>query len=444
MIAEHKQNLRPTEDYPDFETNAPRLLKLPLAEVDATAFLDALTLVAAHLLDKNFVQALVKHKQIEHIWKLLKRTEHRMLSDREAEDEEDYDEKQYLQFQLVLSQGLADMTALPLYNENYDTSDTFIQSLYSQTIPATADPTSRSPIAPAACLILGNLIVSDEAAISLAPHVPIKDLFAELGRSNDSAFLNAASGLLRHLSTPLQNRERYFADPSYLHSAKHLYTNISLEQVQMGGLALTRQMLANLKSRLVATLSDGSNNFLSALLTTYQSTTSTSVKLETSRLAVSFFRTLQVSSAAVSEIEAGEEEATKALFDTPINTASILDPLIFSIKHAAEPGIIAIQAEAWLGLNLAARLPYGASKVGNAFLEDETLFALFVARLGGKVSQTVDSDQVKDSRPEWLKEKERDNAVLLAAELIKAEDVDESVKERFRTVLREREIRIGK
>jgi len=443
MIVEHKQKLKPTEDYPNFAENAPRLLRLPLAEVDATAFLDALTLVAAHLLDKNFVQALVEHKQIEHIWKLLKRTEHRMLSDRETEDEEDYDEKQYLQFQLVLSQGLADMTALPLYNEKYNPSDSFIQSLYSQTIPATADPTSRSPIAPAACLILGNLIISDEAAMSLAPHVPIKDLFAELGRSNDSAFLNAASGLLRHLATPLQNRERYFADPEYLHSTKHLYTDVSLEQVQMGGLALTRQMLANMKPRLVATLSDANNDFLSTLLTTYQNTTSTSVKLEMSRLAVSFFRTLQASSATVSEIESGEEEATKALFDTPVNTASILDPLIFSIKHAAEPGIFAIQAEAWLGLNLAARLPCGANKVGNAFSEDETLFELFVSRLGGQVSQAADGEQVKDSRPEWLKEKERDNAVLLAAELIKAEDVEESIKEKFRTALREREIRIG-
>jgi hypothetical protein len=443
MIVEHKQKLKPTDDYPDFEANAPRLLRLPLAEVDATAFLDALTLVAAHLLDKSFVESLVEHKQIESVWKLLKRTEHRMLSDREVEDEEDYDEKQYLQFQLVLSQGLADMTALPLYNEKYDTSDTFIQSLYSQTIPATVDPTSRSPIAPAACLILGNLITSDEAAISLAPHVPIKDLFAELGRSYDSAFLNAASGLLRHLSTPMQNRERYFADPEYLQSTKHLYTDISLEQVQMGGLALTRQMLANMKSRLVATLSNANNDFLSTLLTTYQTTTSTSVKLEMSRLAVSFFRTLQASSATVSEIENGEEEATKALFDTPVNTASILDPLIFSIKHAAEPGIIAIQAEAWLGLNLAARLSYGANKVGNAFSDDESLFAFFVSRLGGQASQAVNGEEVKDSRPEWLKEKERDNAVLLAAELIKAENVDENMKEKFRTALREREIRIS-
>ncbi|KAI5277063.1 hypothetical protein E4T47_00105 [Aureobasidium subglaciale] len=440
MIVEHKQELKPSQEYPDFEANAPRLLRLPLVEVDATAFLDALTLVAAHLLDKNFVQKLVEHKQIEHIWKLLKRAEHRMLSDRETEDQDDYEEKQYLQFQLVLSQGLADMTALPLYNDKYDTTDLFIQSLYSQVIPTSTDPTSRSPVAPAACLILGNLIVSDEAAISLAPHIPMKDLFAELGRSKDSAFLNAASGLLRHLATPMQNREHYFADPEYLLSTRHLYTYISLEQVQMGGLALTRQILANMKPRLVALLSSATNDFLSTLLSTYQATTSTSVRLEMSRLVVSFFRTLQASSATVSEIETGEEEATKALFDTPVNTSSILDPLVLSIKHAAEPGMIAIQAEAWLGLNLAARLPSGARKVATAFSDDEELFALFISRLGGKAG---DGEEVKDERPEWLREKERDNAVLLGAELIKAEDVDGDVKEKFRLALREKEIRIG-
>ncbi|THZ69978.1 hypothetical protein D6C85_06292 [Aureobasidium pullulans] len=443
MIVEHKAELKTSEDYPDFEINAPRLLRLPLADVDATAFLDALTLVAAHLLDKDFVQGIVKHKQIEHIWKLLKRTEHRMLSDREAEDEEDYNEKQYLQFQLVLSQGLADMTALPLYNEKYDASDPFIQSLYSQTIPTSTDSSSRSPVAPAACLILGNLIISDEAAITLAPHVPIKDLFAELGRSNDSAFLNAASGLLRHLSTPMQNREQYFADTEYLRSTQRLYTDVSLEQVQMGGLALTRQMLANMKPRLVAMLVHANINLLSTLLSTYQNTTSTSVKLEMSRLVVSFFRTLQASSATVSEVETREEEAVEALFDTPVNTSSILDPLIFSIKHAAEPGIIAIQAEAWLGLNLAARLPGGASEVGDAFSDDDELFALFTSRLGGQGGQATNGEEAKDARPGWLKEKERDNAVLLSAELIKAGDVDESVKEKFRAALNERDIRIG-
>ncbi|KAI5204836.1 hypothetical protein E4T39_03400 [Aureobasidium subglaciale] len=440
MVVEHKQELKPSQEYPDFEATATRVLRLPLADVNATAFLDALTLVAAHLLDKNFIQNIVEHKQIEHVWKLLKRTEHRMLSDCETEDEDDYDEKQYLQFQLVLSQGLADMTALPLYNEKYDTTDSFIHYLYSQVTPTSTDPTSRSPVAPAACLILGNLIVSDEAAISLAPHIPIKDLFATLTRSNDSAFLNAASGLLRHLATPMQNRERYFSDPEYILATRHLYTDISLEQVQMGGLALTRQILANMKPRLVALLSSAHNDFLSALLSTYQTTTSTSVKLELSRLVVSFFRTLQASSATVSEIETGEEEATKALFDTPVNTSSILDPLIFSIKHAAEPNIIAIQAEAWLGLNLAARLPGGARKVANAFSDDGDLFSLFVSRLGGTAG---DGEEVKDARPEWLREKERDNAVLLGAELIKAGDVDEDVKEKFKVALREKEIRIG-
>lgn len=278
-------------------------------------------------------------------------------------------------------------------------------------------------------------------AITLAPQVPVQDLFSHIGRSNDTAFLNAASGLLRHLATPMQNRGSCFANAEYLQSAQRLYTDISLEQVQMGGLALTRQILANMKPRLVAILSDTNSNFLSTLLSTYQNTTSTSVKLEMSRLAVSFFRTLQ----STSFPDAQEKQALQVLFDTPVNLPSILDPLVFTIKHAPEPNIIAIQAEAWLGLNLAARLPTGASKVGGAFAEDDELFALFCSRLSGGVSQTrpADGAETKDSRPDWLKEKERDNAVLLCAELIKAEDVETSVKEKFRVALNERDIKLG-
>jgi hypothetical protein len=458
MIVEHKQELRPSEEYSD----APRLLRLPLAHVDATTFLDALTLVAAHLLDKKFVQGLVESMQIHLVWDLLKRTEQRMHSDREQEDDQDYDEKQYLQFQLVLSQALADMTALPLYNDKYDSEHPFIQSLYSQTLPSS----SPSPIAPAACLILGNLIQSDRDAYTLIPHVPIRNLFTHISRSNDAAFLNAACGLLRHLATPMENRERYFADPTYLTSTQHLYTNISLEQVQMAGLALTRQMLASMQSRLLSAILSHDNNtninnndnFLTTILSSYQSTTSTSVKFEVSRLAVSFLRTLQVSSSPSSStttIPSEEEEdvanlpsphqtnltktAQEQLFDTPVNLPSILDPLIFTIKHTPEANMMAIQAEAWLGLNLAARLSGGAIKVGDAFSRDEDLFALYCLRLGGGGGGAISNDE----RPNWLVEKERDNAVLLGAELIKAGDVDEGVKRKFKTVLDERGIHVG-
>lgn len=332
------------------------------------------------------------------------------------------------------------MTALPLYNKIYSPSNPFIQSLLEQTVPtSTSTSQSRSPLAPAACLILGNLIDSDDTALQLAPQIPLQALFSNLNTSNDTAFLNAASGLLRHLATPLKNREDLFDNESYLRAAQRLYTDVSLEQVQVGGLALTRQIVSNMKPRLITTLSSPNIKFLPTLLTSYQNTTSTPFKLEVSKLCVSFLRTLQPSSTSQPPNDQ-EMEALKQLFDAPVNIPGILDPLVFAITHESERAIEAIQAEAWLGLNFAVRLPFGAEKVGQVF-EDEKLFGLYCSHLAGGGSAEIDGDgETKDERPQWLKEKQRDNAVLLGVEIIKAEGVDQGVKEKFRSVLKEKDV----
>lgn len=330
------------------------------------------------------------------------------------------------------------MSSLPLFNERYDSSEAFIKLLIPQTVPSSTDSQARSPLPPAACLVLGNLITSDDVAISLAPEIPIHELFTHLGHSNDTAFLNAASGLLRHLATPKHNRERHFADAEYVRLTQHLYTDISLEQVQVGGLALARQILVAMKVQLITLLTSANNEFLSTLLSTYRDTTSTAVKLELTRLIVGILRTLQPSSRPENQ----EGAATEALFDVPVNVPSPLEPLFFTIKHTPEPGIVAIQAEAWLGLNLAARLKGGAVKVASTISEDDDLVALFSSRLAGDDEQSSlkDGEEVKDSRPLWLKEKERDNTVLLCAELLKDENIEESVKDKLRGVLEERNI----
>lgn len=83
MVVEHKRELARSEDFLDFSDFAPRLFRLPLADVDATSFLDALTVVTMYLLDEKFVQATVSEKLIDKVWELLTKTEARMKSDRE-------------------------------------------------------------------------------------------------------------------------------------------------------------------------------------------------------------------------------------------------------------------------------------------------------------------------------------------------------------------------
>lgn len=98
--------------------------------------------------------------------------------------------------------------------------------------------------------MLGNLATSDEVSVALASKaVSIDSIVQELAISNESVFLNAAAGLLRHLAIPMANREQYFDDPEYLQNVAHLYTDVTLEQVQIAGLQLTRQMLTAMPER---------------------------------------------------------------------------------------------------------------------------------------------------------------------------------------------------
>lgn len=52
------------------------------------------------------------------------------------------------------------------------------------------------------------------------------------------------------------------------------------------------------------------------------------------------------------------------------------------------------------------------------------------------------TEQNEDTRPEWVREKERDNAILLIHDLLKAEDVNGDIKARLEALLKETEIRV--
>lgn len=98
--------------------------------------------------------------------------------------------------------------------------------------------------------MLGNLAVTDNVSTALASGmISINELLQHLGKSNESVFLNAAAGLLRHLAIPQKSRELFFGSPEHLEHVSHLYTHVTLEQVQLAGLQLTRQILMGMPER---------------------------------------------------------------------------------------------------------------------------------------------------------------------------------------------------
>jgi hypothetical protein len=181
---------------------------------------------------------------------------------------------------------------------------------------------------------------------------------------------------------------------------------------------------------------------LNTFTTLFTQTTSTGTKLEVSRLITIILRTLQ-------------SPSTPGLFDASlrllIHTPGILTPAVFAIKQAPAPNVMTAQAEAWLALNLFARIPGGAAVLATQTSNDEELFLLLRQRItkpGESAVDGVNQGEVAqaenpDTRPEWVREKERDNALVLVHDLLKADDVDEGVKRGLRGLLEESDIRIG-
>lgn len=176
------------------------------------------------------------------------------------------------------------------------------------------------------------------------------------------------------------------------------------------------------------------------VLEVFAKTTSTPTKLEISRLITILLRTLQTPSSV------GREDSLRTLIEVP----DILSPVLFSIKQPLASGVMQAQAEAWLALNLFVRVPGGAVILADTISEDEAMFSLLQDRIvkksvQGLVSQKEETETqapVGDTRPEWVKEKEKDNAVLLIHDIVKAEGVREEVKGRLKAMLGNIEVRV--
>lgn len=95
-------------------------------------------------------------------------------------------------------------------------------------------------------------------------------------------------------------------------------------------------------------------------------------------------------------------------------------------------------------------MPGGSGVLATEASEDEEVFSLLSRRITKKEEGVVairnqdngTTKQNEDSRPEWVRDKERENAILLIHDLLKAEDVNGDIKARLEALLKESEIRV--
>lgn len=172
----------------------------------------------------------------------------------------------------------------------------------------------------------------------------------------------------------------------------------------------------------------------------YIETDSSSVKIEVARLQLAHFRTLT---------RIVSQQPDSPLVSTILDTEHILEALSFAATQNAVP---LAQAEGWLGLCLVARLPGGPPRVSQLFAQEALLDALRQEVKGHATDKNDNAVTEQDdatiftgrrnSVPDWLKEKERHNAVVLVHELLKSAEVVAPLRGNLESVLHDSGIKI--
>lgn len=183
-----------------------------------------------------------------------------------------------------------------------------------------------------------------------------------------------------------------------------------------------------------------SSNYLTTCLRAFADTDKFALKIEVARLELAHLKTL-------ARIAQGQPDSP--LLPAFLDTDGYLDPLVFAAKQTEVP---IAQSEGWLALCLFARLPQGAARIAEVLARDSALFAalreeiIFSAPTEDEESQGSDERAMSPGRrnsvPQWLRAKERDNAVVLIHALLRSHDVSQTAKDDVQKILTEANIQV--
>lgn len=160
----------------------------------------------------------------------------------------------------TLVRCLTDVSALPYFTSACTANTDLLQDLCDSCV-LTESQSDRTNVAVCACILLGNLAMSDDVTMDLPRKIKLERLcdymcLKAYGRSNDRAntqgqaeYLHAAAGLLRHLAMPVSNRQKYFSDQQCRQAAMAL-VRYPQPEVQIAGLRLYRQILSDEPGRI--------------------------------------------------------------------------------------------------------------------------------------------------------------------------------------------------
>jgi hypothetical protein len=383
------------------------LMELAIDEtLEFSHFSSLATALATYLEKERFQTVCVSNKMVEGVLDVLRRSS---LVDVDRSSAEDV--KALAQLQLKINGALAEVSASPLFAQNYPLDSSLTRTLKSWVV-ATEDQLQIC-----ACVMLGNLARSDEVCQVMVRDLKIhEELISVLNGDSRGAVLHSSLGFLKNLAIAGDNRT-VLGEAGIIATVSRLWAYESVPQVQFSAASIARQVVISSVDnivRLLVPLSQDPDSpaykrtYLSLLLSLFEKTDSTPIKTEIGRTVASICRTLSP------KARDGDEKAKNLLDRLFTLHDGVSLPVGAMITQTQWP---VVRSEGWFALALMANNELGCAAAVDC-LHNSEVTELLKTTLG---ADTVDPDQTKEkSETDKSQEtKDRDNAFVLVQGLLK-------------------------
>ncbi|PLB36983.1 putative GTP binding protein [Aspergillus candidus] len=356
----------------------------------------------AYLENARFQEACISKHMVPDLLSILQRS---ITIRTDASDE---DIQTLAQLQLKINQTLSEVSASPSFTTVYPLDSTLTKTLASWL--STADDQLQI----CSCVMLGNLARSDEACEKIVRDLQIHQKLIDILKSDArGSVLHSSLGFLKNLAIAGDNKLR-LGEAGIVPAISRLWAYDTVPQVQFAAISLTRQLLISSKeniSRVLATVpsdeasSDPSHTYLSLLLSAFEKTDSTPIKIEVGRIIASLCRSILTASR---DQDAPTDDLHERLFG-PHERVSL--PLGAMVTQTQWP---VVRSEGWFALALMASRKPGAGAVIHC-METMDLFPILEETVNSGVSGSTE----KTENPQLNKDCE--NIIILVQELAKSE-----------------------
>lgn len=359
------------------------------------------TSLVAYLEKERFQSVCISNGMVEGVLDVLRRS-----FSIETDQSLSEDVKALAQLRLKINQALAEVSASELFAHHYPLDSSLAQTLKSW-VNATEDQ-----LQVCACVMLGNLARSDEVCQVMIQDLKIhEELVSVLKSDARGAVLHSSLGFLKNLAVAGNNRV-ILGEAGIIPAISRLWAYESVPQVQFSAASIGRQVIISSMeniSTLLTSLSQDScspahqRTYLSLLLSLFEKTDSTPIKIEIGRTVASICRTV------IPKVRDGDKEAMTLLDRLFTLHEGVALPVGEMITQTQWP---VVRSEGWFALALMATNELGCAAVVGCLHKTEVTEQLKTTL----ATSTPNQDQTETGNPQETKD--RDNAFVLVQGLL--------------------------